>query len=74
MLKTGSQQQVSEMFDTLSRGARNIIKEAINLTYFMRGAITYTELMHMTPGERALVSEFLNDRMESESRRAVPIY
>lgn len=40
----------------------------------MRGAITYTEAMHMTFAERQIVHDFLEKRLEVESKRPNPVY
>lgn len=40
----------------------------------MRGAVTYTEAMHMTYAERRIVDEFLQARFKQESTRQYPQY
>lgn len=62
------------MFDDLREGSRAMIKGVIQLVYFMRGAISYTEMMGLTHGEREMISEFLKQRLEIESDRVNPIY
>lgn len=62
------------MFDTLQNDARAIVKNAIELVYFMRGAVSYTEMKTLTPGEREVIAEFIKDRLEHESKKMNPIY
>ena len=31
----------------------------VSLCYYMKGAISYNDLMFMTPGERGLIEEFI---------------
>ena len=62
------------MFETLSKSIDNIIEEIIQLTYFMRGAISYEEMMLRTPGERDKIGNFIKKRLEQESKKTFPIY
>ena len=40
----------------------------------MRGSISYNDFMFMTYVEREAVSDFLEKRLESESKKSNPIY
>jgi hypothetical protein len=40
----------------------------------MRGAVSYTEMMQMSVQERHLISEFLDERFEAESKSPHPVY
>jgi hypothetical protein len=62
------------MFDGLRKDASGIIKHTVELVYFMRGAISYTEMKMMTPGEREVVADFIKERLEVESKRMNPVY
>lgn len=63
------------MFASLKREITNIIDRCIELSYFMRGAISYEyALMNMSAGERDRVFEFINKRLETESKSLHPVY
>ncbi len=63
------------MFLTLQDEARILIKNVIDMSYFMRGAMTYESiLLTMSYAERQLVSEFLKERLEQESNSPSPNY
>ena len=74
MLKTGTQEDKIQMFNQLQREARNLIHRVVELVYYMRGSISYTEMMEMTYPERQIVSEFLENRMEMEKKNPHPVY
>jgi hypothetical protein len=67
-------EDVSNYIRRLQREAQDIVKSVISLVYFMRGAISYTEMMQMSVPERHLISEFLDERFEVESKSPHPIY
>jgi len=62
------------MFDRLSREAEQIIENIIELVYFMRGSVGYEEMLRRTHGERQLIHQFLNRRLESEKKSPHPNY
>lgn len=62
------------MFKDLEGQTDNIISNCIELTYFMRGAIQYDDMMALTPKERKLVAAFLDKRMEIEGKKKNPVY
>ena len=62
------------MIEGMENDARELIKSLISLTYFMRGSVSYNDLMWMTYGERELVKEFLDARFETESKNPYPNY
>jgi hypothetical protein len=54
---------------------KRIIDSIIELTYFMRGAISYEyALMNMSAGERDRAFDFINKRLETESKSMHPVY
>lgn len=62
------------MFARLQRDARAIIKSTVEVVYFMRGAIQYDDMMYRTAGERDIIHEFLEERMEKEKDNPYPNY
>ena len=62
------------MANRLSREAEDLLKSAVQLSYFMRGAISYTEIMNMSRFERDAIAEFIEGRMEIERKKPNPVY
>jgi uncharacterized protein (UPF0335 family) len=74
MLKSGDTKKYVEHIGRLQHEAKQIVKSIISLVYFMRGAISYQEMMRMTVGERELVSSFIEERFEQEKKNPHPVY
>lgn len=74
MLRSGSSEDIIEMFNRMERECKNLIKSIIQLVYFMRGSVSYSEMMNMSPFERQLINEFIETRLETESKKVYPIY
>lgn len=62
------------MFRALQNEVKGLTMSVIELVYFMRGSVSYNEMMEMTPGERDLVKEFIDKRLENESDKMFPVY
>lgn len=74
MLKHGSASDIKQMFDRLRKSTNDLVKDVIQLVYFMRGSIQYDAMLHMTYAERKLVQEFIEERLDVESKKVNPIY
>lgn len=55
---------------------RMLYKNGIELMYFMRGGLSRSEMLDLTPFEREVFSEFLNARLEIElaKKHSQPVY
>lgn len=73
-LKSGDQEKITKMFNSLQREGRALLDSIISLIYFMRGALSYTEAMNMSFAERQVVSEFIEKRLEQEKKSPSPVY
>ena len=62
------------MIQQMKNEGQAVIESCISIAYFMRGAIQYDEVLMRCNAERQLMLEFLNNRMEIESKRSNPIY
>jgi hypothetical protein len=54
------------MTSDLRNQIRMHIYEVVQLTYFMNGAISYSEMMEMSLAEKQIVSDFIKQLMESK--------
>ncbi len=63
------------MYNRLNREIGMIMKGAIQLAYFMRGAMLYNDIMYsMSYIERDLATQFIDKRLEQESKNPHPVY
>ena len=62
------------MFAKMSSERQQILDSIIQLVYFMRGAIQYTDMLHMSLVERQSVNRFIEKRLEAEKGKMYPIY
>ena len=53
----------------MQRDAMSLVDSVVALSYWMRGGATYENIMHMTPGERDRLAQFIEKRLEQESKK-----
>jgi len=74
-LKNGSPEAVEKMFNVLRRESENLMESVISVIYFMRGSVSFQEMMcQVTPGVRGLMQEFIDKRLEIESKKMFQNY
>ena len=74
MIRTGKMDKVQRHIAVLGNEIKRILHEAIELSYFSRGAWPYETVLNMTAGERDIASSFINKRLEVEAKRTTPVY
>lgn len=63
------------MFARLGGEVKALIDEVVELSYFMRGAATYDDILtRRTAGERKAMAEFIKNRLEVELKKQTPVY
>lgn len=73
-MNTKDGEQIKNYILTLEKTAESIIESAISLSYYMRGAISYDDMLERTPGERASIGKFVGERLDSEKDKMHPVY
>ena len=66
--------RIQDMINRLKREARAIVHNCIELSYFMRGAIQYHDMLLTTPAEREIFSDFISKRLDSQKKSMHPVY
>lgn len=74
MIESGRMDQVQRMIKQLGNEVKNIIRGAIELSYYSRGAWSYHEVLTMSAGEREVASEFISERLKVAAKMANPVF
>jgi len=67
-------ERVQSYIAQLGREIRIIIRNALELSYFSRGAWQYEAVLEMTAGEREIAAEFINKRLEQAAKMQYPVF
>jgi hypothetical protein len=74
MIMSGDLKKISTMINSMGLEVRSLLKQAIEVAWFSRGSIQYETALAMSPLERDLVIEFVNDRLEAQKKSPHPVY
>jgi hypothetical protein len=50
------------------------VKSSLELVYYFRGALQYQDALLMSPAERDLALEFVNERLEQARKMPYPVF
>ena len=74
MISTGNVPAIQRMMNSLGGEIRALVKQAFELSYFSRGAWSYSAVLQMTAAEREIATEFLNERLKQALKMRNPVF
>jgi len=58
----------------MEREADQIRQENLKLTWYMRGGVTYDQVMNMSVKERTMISEIAKENLETTKKSNLPFF
>jgi hypothetical protein len=74
MIMFGDSSRIAEMINALGIDTRNLLKQAVEIAWYSRGSIQYETALGMSPLERDIAIQFVNDRLEAQKKNPNPVY
>lgn len=74
MIGAGDMRAVQMLIQKLGNEIKSLIKSAIEISYYSRGAWQYEQVLAMSAGERELAVEFINERLKLASKMMFPVF
>jgi hypothetical protein len=74
MIMSGDSSRIAEMINSMAMDVRNLLKQAVEIAWYSRGSIQYETALGMTPLERDITVEFVNNRLEAQKKSPNPVY
>ena len=74
MIKAGDMGAVSRLIKQMGIEISNIVKSALEISYYSRGGWSYETVLNMSQGERDLALEFINERLKVAAKQTFPVY
>lgn len=62
------------MIDGMAKDVRSLLKQAVEIAWFSRGSIQYETALAMSPLERDITIEFVNNRLDAQKKNPNPVY
>jgi hypothetical protein len=74
MIRAGEMRAVQSLMSRLGAEIKGLIKSALEISYFSRGAWSYETVLAMSAGERELAVDFINERLKIAAKQTFPVY
>jgi len=62
------------MVDQMEKETTDIRREALQLSWYMRGGITYDQAMQLSINERTLIGELIKENLETTKKSGLPFF
>ena len=67
-LLNSTSDQIAALVDGMEKDAKDIKAQSLKLAWYMRGGITYEQVLQLSPAERDMISELAKDNMETTKK------
>lgn len=71
---TLSNEEIIAWLDSLEKESKALQKEIMQLCWYMRGSVSYTEAMEMSPSERETIVKLIKDNLETAKKSGMPFF
>jgi hypothetical protein len=67
-------EQIQVILDDLEKDSRAIREEALRMSWYMRGGITYEDAMMLSVHEREVIGKIIKGNMETTRESGLPFF
>jgi len=67
-------EQISEIVDKMDRDCEDIRQEALQLSWYMRGGLSYDHALQLSVVERKLINRLIKDNLETTKKSGLPFF
>lgn len=58
----------------MEKEAENIRQESLKMSWYMRGGITYDQILALSSRERSMISAIIKDNLETTKKSKLPFF
>ena len=62
------------MLDDMDKDSKAINKNLIEMCWYMRGGITYNEIIMLSPADRKHIMELIKSNLETTNKSGLPFF
>lgn len=67
-------EEIVEYLDKMEAETRAIKEEALKMSWFMRGGVSYEDAMYLSQQERELIGKIIKSNMETTKESGMPFF
>jgi hypothetical protein len=69
-----SNDEVGKLVDDMDKEINDIKLEALKMSWWMRGGLSYDQAMQLGVSERKLISQIISENMETTKKSGLPFF
>ena len=66
--------QIAKMIDQMDKDITGIRQEAMQMSWYMRGGVSYDQALQLSTSERTTISELIKDNLETTKKTGLPFF
>jgi hypothetical protein len=67
VIRSKDSEEIAQLIAGLGEQSQSILESVLDIVYYMRGGVTYTEAMFMSAAERTSATQMINKRLNEAS-------
>ncbi len=71
---TMNSESISDLVDQMEKDTNNIRQEALKITWYMRGGVSYDAALNLSAAERALINDIIKENLETTKKSGLPFF
>lgn len=74
MLLNKTPEEVKKLIEEMEKDSHDIKKVALQLAWYMRGSVSYTDVLNMSEIERKQINEIVESNLEITKKTELPFF
>lgn len=74
MLLTLPPEGVKKLIDRYDKDVEDIKKSALQMSWYMRGGVTYEDVLNMSVSERKAINDIIEQNLETTKKSQLPFF
>jgi hypothetical protein len=66
--------QISKIVDGMEKETNDIRQEALKVSWYMRGGVTYDQALQLSVSERTFISTLIKENLETTKKTGLPFF
>lgn len=67
-------EEIQKLLDGMENDINSIKKSAMSLTWYMRGGVSYEDVLNMSNEDRKVISELVEQNLETTKKTQMPFF
>ena len=67
-------EQISKIVDQMDQECNDIRQEALQMSWYMRGGLSYDHALQLSVAERKLINRLIKDNLETTKKSGLPFF